>query len=156
MWQGKIRSNVVVAERLYIYNSLRRCPAFAALLPETLYDLADKVSIKLHPDISLSADRLKQTTNVEAFAPGTVILRHGEPIDETSRFYLIREGRVEIRQDLGEGEKVQVVLGKHKEFGDCFAWLASLASLSGIDLAQAARKYDGGCPRCRKTPCACP
>ena len=31
-----------------------------------------------------------------------------------------------------------------EEFGDCFAWLASLASLSGIDLAQAARKYDGG------------
>jgi NTP pyrophosphatase (non-canonical NTP hydrolase) len=43
-----------------------------------------------------------------------------------------------------------------EEFGDCFAWLASLASLSGIDLAQAARKYDKGCPRCHATPCTCP
>lgn len=43
-----------------------------------------------------------------------------------------------------------------EEFGDCFAWLASLASLSGVDLAEAARKYDHGCPRCKKTPCGCP
>ena len=43
-----------------------------------------------------------------------------------------------------------------EEFGDCFAWLASLASMAGVDLAQAARKYDGGCPRCKKTPCGCP
>ncbi len=43
-----------------------------------------------------------------------------------------------------------------EEFGDCFAWLASLASMAGVDLAQAARKYDHGCPRCKKTPCGCP
>lgn len=43
-----------------------------------------------------------------------------------------------------------------EEFGDVFAWLASLASLSGVDLAEAARKYDHGCPRCHKTPCGCP
>ena len=121
MGQGRIRSNVVVAERLYIYNSLRKCPAFAALLPETIYDLADKVSIKLHPDIPLSADRLRQTANVEAFAPGTVILlRQGEPVSDASRFYLIREGQVEIRQDLGDGEKVLGMLAKRDGFGDCF------------------------------------
>lgn len=43
-----------------------------------------------------------------------------------------------------------------EEFGDVFAWLASLASMKGISLAQAARKYDGGCPRCKGTPCRCP
>ena len=43
-----------------------------------------------------------------------------------------------------------------EEFGDCFAWLASLASIMKVDLAQAARKYDHGCPRCHKTPCGCP
>jgi len=43
-----------------------------------------------------------------------------------------------------------------EEFGDCFAWLASLASMNGVDLAKAAQKYAGGCPRCQATPCACP
>jgi len=42
------------------------------------------------------------------------------------------------------------------EFADVFAWLATLASISGIDLAAAAaKKYAEGCPRCRATPCAC-
>ena len=118
MGQGRIRSNVVVAERLFIYNGLRKCPAFAALLPETIYDLADKVSIKLHPSISLGPERLRQTTNVEAFAPGTFILRQGDSVSEASRFYLIREGQVEIRQDLGEGEKVLGQLGPQQCFGD--------------------------------------
>jgi NTP pyrophosphatase (non-canonical NTP hydrolase) len=44
----------------------------------------------------------------------------------------------------------------HEEFGDCFAWLASLASIHGIDLAKAASKYSAGCPRCKATPCSCP
>ena len=43
-----------------------------------------------------------------------------------------------------------------EEFGDCLAWLASLASIAGVDLAEAARKYDRGCPRCHATPCGCP
>lgn len=43
-----------------------------------------------------------------------------------------------------------------EEFGDCFAWLASLASIEGVDLAKAARKYAHGCPRCKATPCGCP
>jgi NTP pyrophosphatase (non-canonical NTP hydrolase) len=42
------------------------------------------------------------------------------------------------------------------EFADVFAWLVSLASQSGIDLeAAVADKYRDGCPKCRKTPCAC-
>lgn len=42
------------------------------------------------------------------------------------------------------------------EFADVLAWLATLASIAGIDLEQAARaKYEAGCPRCSSTPCAC-
>lgn len=42
------------------------------------------------------------------------------------------------------------------EFADVLAWLASLASIAGIDLEEAARKkYERGCPRCDSTPCAC-
>jgi NTP pyrophosphatase (non-canonical NTP hydrolase) len=42
------------------------------------------------------------------------------------------------------------------EFADVLAWLTTLASMSGIDLQQAAqRKYGVGCPRCHATPCSC-
>ena len=44
---------------------------------------------------------------------------------------------------------------REHEFGDVLAWLASLADQAGIDLAEAASRYAGGCPRCRATPCAC-
>ncbi len=43
------------------------------------------------------------------------------------------------------------------EFADVLAWLATLASLEGIDLGEAAEeKYGRGCPRCGAKPCACP
>lgn len=42
-----------------------------------------------------------------------------------------------------------------EEFGDCFAWLVSLASIAKVDMEKAASKYAHGCPRCRATPCAC-
>jgi NTP pyrophosphatase (non-canonical NTP hydrolase) len=43
-----------------------------------------------------------------------------------------------------------------EEFADVYAWLATLASLHGIDLdATGRRKYAHGCPRCHATPCAC-
>ncbi|MBL8727347.1 MAG: nucleotide pyrophosphohydrolase [Planctomycetes bacterium] len=44
-----------------------------------------------------------------------------------------------------------------EEFGDVYAWLATLASLHGLDLdAIGRKKYGGGCPRCRAVPCNCP
>lgn len=44
----------------------------------------------------------------------------------------------------------------HEEFADVFAWLATLASIADVDLAEAAtRKYGKGCPRCDRSPCAC-
>jgi NTP pyrophosphatase (non-canonical NTP hydrolase) len=43
-----------------------------------------------------------------------------------------------------------------EEFADVYAWLATLASLHGLDLEAIGRKkYVLGCPRCRETPCAC-
>ncbi len=44
-----------------------------------------------------------------------------------------------------------------EEFGDVYAWLATLASMHGLDLEQMGfDKYGKGCPRCHATPCACP
>ncbi len=42
------------------------------------------------------------------------------------------------------------------EFADVLAWLATLANIAGVDLEDAmARKYGGGCPGCKATPCTC-
>lgn len=43
-----------------------------------------------------------------------------------------------------------------EEFADVYAWLATLASLHGLDLdAMGRSKYAAGCPKCRSAPCAC-
>ncbi len=43
-----------------------------------------------------------------------------------------------------------------QEFGDVFAWLCSLANLTGVDLEAAAiAKYPGLCSKCGKNPCEC-
>jgi NTP pyrophosphatase (non-canonical NTP hydrolase) len=42
-----------------------------------------------------------------------------------------------------------------EEFADVFAWLATLASLNGVELERAVSKYRGGCPKCGRAPCAC-
>lgn len=42
-----------------------------------------------------------------------------------------------------------------EEFADVFAWLVSLASLKGVRMETAIRKYSRGCPRCHETPCKC-
>ena len=42
------------------------------------------------------------------------------------------------------------------EVGDVLAWLASLTDQLDLSLADAAARYESGCPRCRAIPCACP
>jgi NTP pyrophosphatase (non-canonical NTP hydrolase) len=43
-----------------------------------------------------------------------------------------------------------------EEFADVFAWMSTLASISGVDLESAVGKYRSGCPYCKKVPCTCP
>jgi NTP pyrophosphatase (non-canonical NTP hydrolase) len=44
-----------------------------------------------------------------------------------------------------------------EEAADVLAWLATICSLSDVDLQAAAlAKYGKGCPRCAAVPCACP
>jgi len=59
------------------------------------------------------------------------------------------------------GELARALKGQDREnleeeFADVLAWLVTLASIAGVDVAQAARKYADGCPRCARTPCVCP
>jgi NTP pyrophosphatase (non-canonical NTP hydrolase) len=59
----------------------------------------------------------------------------------------------ELTRALRRGRKEEL----EGEFADVLAWLATLASMAGVDLEAAAlKKYEGGCPRCRRAPCACP
>lgn len=45
---------------------------------------------------------------------------------------------------------------KATEFADVLAWLATLANIEEIDLADALRrKYAGGCPGCGEMTCVC-
>lgn len=58
----------------------------------------------------------------------------------------------ELTRALRRGEKKEL----EGEFADVLAWLATLASIAGVDLEAAAKKkYAQGCPRCRSTPCSC-
>jgi NTP pyrophosphatase (non-canonical NTP hydrolase) len=43
------------------------------------------------------------------------------------------------------------------EFADVLAWLATIANVAGVDLAEAVqRKYGSGCPGCGRMVCTCP
>lgn len=58
----------------------------------------------------------------------------------------------ELTRALRRGEKRELA----GEFADVLAWLATLASIAGVDLEAAAlEKYENGCPRCSRAPCAC-
>lgn len=58
--------------------------------------------------------------------------------------------------ELAEALRRGSVEEKREEFADVLAWLSTMATMSGIDLEDAAAaKYAKGCPKCRATPCVC-
>lgn len=57
----------------------------------------------------------------------------------------------ELAKALRGGEPAEL----EHEFADVLAWLASLANLTGVDLARAAARYTQGCPKCGASPCSC-
>jgi len=119
MERGKIVSNVVVAERLFVLDGLRRCGFFAAILPEQQQAIADGVCVGLPPDVPVRpADAPKVAGRLALFAPGDRIVCQGDAITETSQFYLIRCGRVRVTQDGGAGPREVAVLGVRDFFGD--------------------------------------
>jgi putative ABC transport system ATP-binding protein len=58
MERGRIVSNVVVAERLFVTEGLRRCGFFAAILPEQQQSIADGMCVGLHPDLPIQKHHL--------------------------------------------------------------------------------------------------
>ncbi|MFO0845162.1 MAG: ATP-binding cassette domain-containing protein [Gemmataceae bacterium] len=119
MEYGRIINNVIVAERMFLYNGLRGSPAFAVFLPEELYKLADSMSVGVHLDQPVLTPPPDAKGEVETFPAGAVILRQGEHLNEQSKYYLIRSGRVEVRKadDAGH-ERTVNRLGRGDSFGD--------------------------------------
>lgn len=76
---------------------------------------------------------------------------HGRGTDKTLLWFCEEVG--ELVRAIRRGERHNL----EEEFGDVYAWLATLASLHGLDLEAVGRqKYAKGCPRCAAVPCACP
>jgi NTP pyrophosphatase (non-canonical NTP hydrolase) len=57
----------------------------------------------------------------------------------------------ELARALRSNDKAKL----REEFADCLAWLNTLASITGIELEEAVRKYEHGCPKCGGKPCGC-
>lgn len=67
-------------------------------------------------------------------------------------FLWLSEEIGELAAALREGSRQELAA----EFADVLAWIATLANVEGIDLADAVRaKYGEGCPGCGLTVCTC-
>ncbi|MFO0800155.1 MAG: ATP-binding cassette domain-containing protein [Gemmataceae bacterium] len=102
MERGRIESNVVVAERLFVREGLRRSPVFAAILPDEQQKIADQLLVGVHPDQPVRPDHAA-TGRVEVFEPGQPIVREGDAVDERSKFYLVRRGSVDVVTTAADG-----------------------------------------------------
>jgi|GEM_PF-52495 len=119
MERGRIESNVVVAERLFVRAGLRQCPAFAAILPEEQEKIADTVLVGVHPDEPVRPDQLAvRPCCLEVFEPGQVIVREGDPVNDQSKFYLIRRGMVEVLRETNGVTKKLTEMGPGRYFGE--------------------------------------
>lgn len=58
----------------------------------------------------------------------------------------------ELARALRTGDRANL----EHELGDVMAWLASLATLEGVDLERSVERYAHGCPRCGGVPWSCP
>ncbi len=119
MDRGRIESNVVVAERLFVREGLRQSPVFAAILPEEQQKIADQILVGVHPDQPVRPDHVQSHPGrVEVFEPGAVIVRQGEEVNEYSKFYLIRRGRVEVLRTQDERSEKLDEMGAGRYFGE--------------------------------------
>ena len=57
----------------------------------------------------------------------------------------------ELGRALRKGDPANLL----EEVSDVLAWLTTLASMSNVDMSDAAMRYASGCPRCATIPCAC-
>ena len=96
MVDGRIKSDVLVAQTSAICEFLMQCPVFAGLTPNTLTRVADQMTLERH-------------------ASGATIVRQGDPGD---KFYIVRDGQVDVFIDDGSGPKLVTTQGPGSYFGE--------------------------------------
>ncbi|VTS00238.1 abc exporter atp-binding family : ABC transporter ATP-binding subunit, DevA type OS=Rhodopirellula baltica WH47 GN=RBWH47_05716 PE=4 SV=1: ABC_tran: cNMP_binding [Gemmata massiliana] len=119
MERGRIESNVVVAERLFVREGLRQSSAFAAVLPEEQEKIADSVLIGVHPNDPVRPDQIAAKPDcVEVYESGLVIVRQGDAVNADSKFYLIRRGTVEVLREVDGATQKLAELSAGRYFGE--------------------------------------
>jgi len=93
MVQGKIATNVVVAEETFVYDALRRCSLFAALTKEVQEKLTAELLIGVHPKLDVAPETRDRCPWFEQWTIGSDIVRYKEMGD---RAYMIRRGKVVV------------------------------------------------------------
>ena len=74
----------------------------------------------------------------------------GRGMEATFMWFVEEVGELSRALRRGSREELQ------DEFADVAAWLATLASIAGVNLEEAVTaKYQAGCPKCGATPCRC-
>jgi putative ABC transport system ATP-binding protein len=103
MVDGRIISNVLVEESVVICEFLSKCPVFSSLPLSALSNVASQMKR-------------------ESFEAGQVVIRQG---DEGDKFYLIREGSVDVTQ-VTDGQTIHLATLKT---GDFFGEIALMADV---------------------------
>ncbi len=93
---GHLVSNIAVQESLMICEFLMECPVFASLSPGMLTNMAERMARETYPD-------------------GSVIIRQGDIGD---KFYVIRQGTVQISADDGTGPRTLATRAEGAFFGE--------------------------------------
>lgn len=96
MVDGRIKSDVLVAQASAICEFLMQCPVFEGLTPNTLTRVADQMTLERHPS-------------------GTTVIRQGDAGD---KFYIVRKGTVDVFIDDGQVPKKVSTLGPGSYFGE--------------------------------------
>jgi putative ABC transport system ATP-binding protein len=96
MVDGRIASEIIVEEAVKIIDFLLKVPLFAQNTPAALTEVSQKM-VKEH------------------YTPGGVVIRQG---DEGDKFYIICEGRVEVRHEEQGNSRVLATLGVGDFFGE--------------------------------------
>src|SRR6185437_9333275 len=96
MVDGRMTSSVIVGEATFITEFLKKCPVFRDQTPGELTDISQKMV-------------------PEVVAAGELIVRQGDAGD---KFYLIREGKVEVIVKDDQGERVVATLETGNVFGE--------------------------------------
>jgi len=125
MDKGRIVSNVVVAERRFVLEALRANVAFAAIMPEEQQHVADGILMGLNPKLPLPPEQVRdgliykdQVCVGEVHAPGSIVIRQGDGVNDRSKAYIIRRGEVEVWRQEGDDEPRMIrVMGPQAVFG---------------------------------------